>query len=474
MKDRVFLTIKKNNMLKQGDNVIVGLSGGADSVALLCVLCELSEKLGINNISACHVNHNLRGEESDRDERFCKELCERIGIPFFVKSVDVDNYCAKRRCSTEEGARELRYEALQKVDSAAKIATAHTLSDNAETLLLNLVRGTALEGLCGIPPIRDNIVRPLIECTRDDVENYLATLKQDFVIDSTNLSDDYRRNRVRHTLIPILKEINPSFERAVGRTTEALRGDKHLLKVLTDQTLQDAKIPQEKQNLPDWAHRLDKFLPYRQSWSRKIIIGQPKSIRIRCYKEILINAKQRYDTERLFCIDELAHIGSGSIQVDEQTILSLENEVLLLDKLSQSPKVEEQIISLNDAEKSQFFSICYGITLQISIIEQTEIKFFVNNRSLQFKNAIDCDRINKIITLRSRKAGDRIALVGHNCTKTLKNLLNAISIPAMLRDSLVVLSDEEGPVWLEGFGVSERVAISNDTQRAVLINIREE
>ncbi len=474
MKDRVLQTIRQHHMLKQGDSVIVGLSGGADSVALLCVLLKLQKTLGIAALSACHINHNLRGEESLRDERFCSALCDRLSVPLAIKSVDVLSYCAQNRCATEEGARALRYEALQSLDANAKIATAHTLSDNAETLMLNLTRGAALEGLCGIPPVRGRIIRPLINCTRAEVEGYLKTLGQDFVIDSTNLTNDYKRNRIRHELMPLLKALNPSFEQAVRRTTEALHADKALLAQLADRALHEAALPDAPPVLPDWAGRLSPFLPQHTRWSRAALLAQPKPVRLRCYKALLTAAGQRYDADRLALADALVCAGSGGVQLSGRSTLRCDERTLCLETLTGPPGVSTQQISLFVDQIPVVVPLFGGYRLRICEIDKTEIKFFVNKRGLQFKNAIDCDRMNKIITLRSRAAGDRIALAGHNCTQSLKKLLNAMAVPPPLRDGLVVLSDQKGPVWIEGLGVSERAAVSYDTRRAVLITIQEE
>lgn len=463
-------------MLKQGDSVIVGLSGGADSVALLCVLLEVRETLGVA-LSACHVNHNLRGAESLRDQYFCQALCDRLGVSLVIKSVDVLAYCAEHRCAAEEGARVLRYRALQGLTADSnntKIATAHTLSDNAETLLLNLTRGAALEGLCGIPPVRDNIIRPLIRCTRGEVEAYLKATGQDFVTDSTNFSNDYQRNRVRHTLMPLLKDLNPAFEQGVLRTTEALLKDRALLSQLTVQALEAAALPDAPLPMPDWAERLRPFLPTNRRWSRASLLNQPEPIRLRCYKTLLIAAAQRYDANRLALIDRLLLSGSGGVQLSGRSTLRCDGQTLSLEVRPRPPAVERRQLSLAAGEIRVRIPLFDGNILQICAIDQTEIKFFVNKRGLQFKNVMDCDRIDEIITLRSRAAGDRIALAGHNCTQSLKKLLNAAAVLPPLRDGLVVLSDEKGPVWIEGLGVSERAAVSVDTRRAVLITIQEE
>lgn len=157
MIDRIISFVEQHRMLQQGDCVTVGLSGGADSVALLYVMRKLAPCYFLT-LTACHVNHQLRGEEGDGDEAFCRRLCERLGIPLSVRRIDVRTYCKANKLSIEEGARELRYRALREA-SAGKIATAHHADDNAETVLLNLLRGTALDGLCGIAPVRGQIIR---------------------------------------------------------------------------------------------------------------------------------------------------------------------------------------------------------------------------------------------------------------------------------------------------------------------------
>ena len=157
MLNKVAKTIEKYDMIKKGERILVGLSGGADSVSLLLCLREL----GYSNISACHINHQLRGDESFRDENFCIELCRSLDIPLQVHRINVREYCEKNSVSLEEGARKLRYDIFSQ-SNCDKTATAHSLSDCFETMLFNLIRGTGLKGLCSIPPVRDNIIRPLI------------------------------------------------------------------------------------------------------------------------------------------------------------------------------------------------------------------------------------------------------------------------------------------------------------------------
>lgn len=223
MKAKIRDTIAAYNMLDGADTVAVAVSGGADSIALLHCLFSLKDELGIN-IIACHINHNLRGEESLRDENYVRDFCEKHQIPLKVYSIDIKS---EKHESIEEKARKMRYDCFSELCAKynAKIATAHTASDNAETVFINIIRGTGTKGLGGIPPVRDRIIRPLLKCTREDIEKYCSENQLEYVTDSTNLSDDYTRNKLRHHLIPLLKEFNPSIIEALTRMTSAVYDD---------------------------------------------------------------------------------------------------------------------------------------------------------------------------------------------------------------------------------------------------------
>ena len=221
-------------MIKSGDIVVCGLSGGADSVCLLLSLFKLSKELDIT-VEALHVNHCLRGSESDRDEEFCRNLCSKIGVKFSAEKCNVNDYAVNNSLSTELAVRELRYMIFNQYTQGKKLATAHNADDNLETVLLNLTRGTALKGLAGIPPIRGNIIRPLLEITRKEIEEYLALNKMNFVTDSTNLTDNYTRNKIRHSIIPLLREINPSLNSTFITSVDGLRDENALIESMTDE-----------------------------------------------------------------------------------------------------------------------------------------------------------------------------------------------------------------------------------------------
>ena len=214
MLDTVKRTISDYMMLETGENVLVALSGGADSTALLLSLRELGYP-----VRAFHLNHCLRGAESDRDEAFCRRLCEKLGVELTVERVDIA--AAAGDSAVEETARRIRYARLEHAAHGAKIAVAHNADDNLETMLFHLVRGTGAKGLTGIPPVRGRIIRPLIEVERREIEAFLRERGQDFVTDSTNADTAYTRNRLRQEVVPVLRELNPQAAQAAGRDLHA-------------------------------------------------------------------------------------------------------------------------------------------------------------------------------------------------------------------------------------------------------------
>ena len=229
MYKKALATISKYHMLKKGDSVVLGISGGADSVALLHLLCKQREELNLT-LFVVHINHGIRGVEADRDEGFVRKLCARWRVNFKAETFDVPKMAKEMGITEEECGRHVRYEAFEnclKANNASKIAVAHNLNDQAETLVMRLCRGTGLTGLSGIAPVRGHIIRPLIECSREEIEAYLEELHQPYCTDSTNLKEDYTRNKIRLNLLPYMeKEMNAGVIRnlAKNRPTAVCRG----------------------------------------------------------------------------------------------------------------------------------------------------------------------------------------------------------------------------------------------------------
>lgn len=251
MIDKVKDTIDYWCMISPGENILVALSGGADSVCLLNVLQKLRECYKIN-IYAVHINHCLRGEDSILDEDFVRNLCLSENVELFVETIDVNKLSKQKKESQELCGRQVRYEAFNKLAKKlkAKIATAHTASDNAETLLLNITRGSGLKGLCGIPFIRGNIIRPLLNVTRAEIEQYCKENQLDYVTDKTNSNLKYTRNKIRHQVIPVLKTMNARFEETALRLNYQLSLVNGFVEEYTENALAACRIAlSKKENL---------------------------------------------------------------------------------------------------------------------------------------------------------------------------------------------------------------------------------
>lgn len=418
MLKKVINAIEKYGMFDNTDTVTVALSGGADSVCLLYILIELKNKYGYK-LGAVHINHMLRGEESNRDEQFVRSMCDRLSVPLRVERIDVGKIAEETGDSTELAARKVRYGFFEKIDGV--VATAHTASDNLETAVYNFIRGTGIKGLLGVPPKRDRIARPLVFCTRKDVEKYLNDMGVGFVTDSTNLSDDYTRNMLRHRAVPVFKEINPSVEARVSNMCENLREDEDFL----SQTARKIYILSAKDN------ELDAEL---------LKIQHPAIIKRVISNFILEKCGYCPDSLHLNKCKDIV-LSSGRVSMPKGlSVCCINGRFYIEENLEES---FEYIVSLEE----------------VNTLEEK-----VNN--LLSKDIIDCDKISGSISFRTRQEGDTIRLVGRNCTKSLKKLYNEKKIPKEIRDKLPIAADENGVIWVFKVGVSERVAVDTDTKFA--------
>lgn len=422
MLNKVISAIDKYGMLDGADNVTVALSGGADSVCLLLALHELRDRYRIS-LSAIHVNHMLRGEESFRDERFVKALCEKMSVPLVIKRVDVKQIADESSESIELAARKVRYQ-LFREEARGVVATAHSADDNLETVLYNMTRGTGIKGLCGIPPKRDVFVRPLIFCSRREIEEYLAGKETDFVTDSTNLTDDYTRNFLRHNAVPLLRQINPSVTDTVSVMCKNLREDNDFLQTT--------------------ARKIYTLCAKGEVLDAELLRVQHPAV-IKRAIAFFLEEEYGITTDALHlenCKDVLLKGGRTDIKANVSVLCDGRQLRVLM---GAEPPKPEFIVE----------------TKEISVKKEQKI----NN--LFLKNAIDCGKINGSLVIRERRPSDGIRLRGRNCTKSLKKLFNELKIPPELRDCLPVAADDEGIVWIHGVGVSERVAVGSDTVKAI-------
>lgn len=247
----VLSTIKKYNMIKEGDKVVIGVSGGPDSITLLNVLNKFKEKLNIK-IYVAHINHSIR-KEADEETEYVREFCKKIGVEFFFKKIDVEQEAKKLKIGTEEAGRNIRYaffEEVAKKVGANKIATAHNSNDNAETVLMNIIRGTSISGLKGIEKMRDNkFIRPLIETTRDKIEEYCKIENLNPRYDKSNKENVYTRNKVRNLLIPyIQKEFNPNIIEGINRLSNIATEEERFLNSLVEEEYKRILIKERRES----------------------------------------------------------------------------------------------------------------------------------------------------------------------------------------------------------------------------------
>ena len=283
VEEQVYNCIKKYKLINEGDKLLIGVSGGPDSICLLHILNTLKKKIKFE-IYVAHVNHMIR-EEANSETEYVQEFCENLGIECFVKKMDVQKYANKNKIGTEEAGRNIRYEFFDEVAkkvSANKIATAHNNNDKAETVLLNILRGSGLSGLKGIEAIRDNkYIRPLIETTRQDIEEYCDKHNLQPKIDKSNLESIYKRNKVRNDLIPyIQKEFNPNFLKTINRLSEVATEENEYMEKIVHKIFDEISVGADATVHPDpleTAHRqiildLKKFNDLELVIKRRVIL----------------------------------------------------------------------------------------------------------------------------------------------------------------------------------------------------------
>ena len=454
MNHKARATIEQYGMLRQGDTVAAAVSGGADSVALLDFLCSLVD-LGIT-VRACHLNHCLRGEESDRDERLVRTMCREYGVELDVERVEVRSLAAARGLSLETAAREARYAFFARVakERGCKVATAHTLSDTAETVLLNLARGTGIAGLCGIPPVRGAFIRPLIACTRRETEEYCAAHGLCYVTDSTNLSDVYTRNHIRHNVLPPLLRVNPGAVEAVGRMTTALRRDADYLAAE--------------------ARRAAGGIERDGGYDAAALSALHPALRARIVAGLLEGCGIERSAERIAAVEALLEgAGRHVTQLSGSWYAAVRGGVLRMERRrAAAARPLKPRAYPKSALDGLRLVLERGKTIEFSVINCADYEIFKNIDGLGLKSVADYDKIKPDVFLRSRQAGDRLRPAGRGCSKTLKKLFSELALPD--RDRLAVLADADGVFYAEGAGVDERVRVDGGTRRILTVTVLQE
>lgn len=442
--------IGEYDMLPRGSKVLCALSGGADSVCLLHLLYRLRPVLGIR-LAAAHYNHGLRGEESLRDERFVEELVQQCcgpdrtvtpalpGVELAVGRGDVAAAARDTGRGVEETAREMRYDFLQQTAQrlgCTVIATAHNADDNAETMVMNLLRGTGLRGLGGIPPVRDGIVRPLLTTTRGEIEDYLRTQGLTWVEDSTNGDDRYFRNRVRHQVLPALRAAAPDCDRKLMAAAEKLRRDEAYLQRLADEALSGAEERGGQLRVPAAAvGELDDVLA------------------LRCARRLMTRVRggdSRCTAAHLQAIVELCRGADPSGQADLPGGLKARREydTLVLERAGSAPDPEERPLPMPG-------ELSWG-RWQIRCRREEYAGRPNGPWDFWLEGEIPA------LTVDRRRVGDELALPGRR-SKRVKKWLIEEKIPAAQRDGLPVLRRGETVAAVGGLGPDRAAAAAGGT-----------
>ena len=426
IRDKVLRLAGEYGMLPEGAKILCACSGGADSV---CLLHLLQQTEGVS-VACAHFNHGLRGAESDRDEAFVKELCAGLGVPCVTGCGDVAEYAGENGLGIEEAARELRYAFLEKTAAELgcdRIATAHNAEDNAETVLLNLIRGSGTKGLCGIPPVRGNVVRPLLTVTRAEIEQYLSENGLAHVEDSSNRGDDYTRNRIRHHILPLLRAENSAAVENIGTAAELLRADEALLSAqaeafLTEHCGADGAVPVSG------------------------LLSLPKPVGARVLRRLCPGAgKTHVDAVYMLCMNRAVH---GEADLPGMRVVK-DYDLLRFNTAQAEPISRREL-----PEGETVLPEGWRIRCSRSSAASKEIHNSFN--TFLFKSESICGRIY----VASRGDGDKVRLLGRGCTKSLKKLFQESGLPLDERTKTPVLYDDAGVIAVYGFGIAERCAAS--------------
>ncbi len=419
-----------------GKTLCVGLSGGADSVSLLLGLRDVSQTYGFN-VSACHFNHMIRGEEADGDEKFCKELCNKYKIKIYCGRDDVPAHAKTYKLSIEEAARNCRYAFFERVCSKNTVdycVTAHNMNDDAETLILNLIRGSGSNGASSILPYGEKILRPMLKISRQEIEEYLSELGQVYVTDSTNLSNEYSRNYVRNVILPEMMKLNPSVVEALSRYADSCRNDRTYFENLVSENI-DSDLREIPKSIRD-----------------RILIKKYKDFSgLSLNRNMIADIEQKLFSGNRVCIPLFDN--TEAIIDNGKVVFGTKNDILAIE-------FNEQILIDGTNE-------LFG--------ERVELDLSRNNRELANINKlyttayISFDKIKGALKARNRRVGDKITINGIN--KSLKKMFIDKKVRKEYRDIIPIIFDEEGIIYVPFIGIADRVKCNNDSNTVYLTTI---
>lgn len=439
MTDKVIASIRKYNMIECGSTVVAAVSGGSDSMAMLHILNKVKDEFGFKLIAA-HVNHCLRGESADADEALTASECNKLGVELKTLRIDVAKKAKELGLGFEECGRKIRYDFFESLGENIAIATAHNLNDRAETFLFNFARGATLRGLCSIPAKRDNIIRPLIDCSKEEIVAFCKENGIPFAEDATNSDVHYARNRIRHNVITELKEINSAFEKSAARCFESLTEDEKFLSSLSLDLAERAKC--------------------ENGYDAAVLSEESDSLKKRAV--VYITEKETGITPESDAVNRICDLlaDGGSCVINGAVTVRVRKGILDFPKEKSKAFEKKELV---------FGETYFGGAKVKSVVSETNCSQIFLKQSTDYR--LDYDKISGGLVLRSREEGDRITLTSRKCTKTLKKLFNELAIPPERRNEVIILADENGPLLAEGIGTDARAAVTKDTERILCISI---
>lgn len=455
--DMIKTTIKKHSMLGEKDRVLVGLSGGPDSVCLLHLLNKLKEEYKLD-IRALYIDHGLRPDEVPNEIEFCRGLCEKLGIPFLTKSVDVKGYAAESGINKQEAARELRYKAFEETAlelGANRIALAHNADDQAETFFMRLLRGSGQKGLSGIPPVRGKIIRPLIETERNEIEKFLLQNELPFIIDSSNLKKDYFRNWLRLSVMSEFKKKNPDLINTIGRVIEVVREEDNYLELIVTKTLMKL-IPKKTEKTIELflvpLENMDKVILRRVLRRAIDAVKGLRGIGFVHIEDIIELVKKGDSGDRLYLPK-----GIRVIKGYATLILTAELPVKLG---AYSLDIPGEVV-LREA----------GVLIKATVSEKGQ-SGKVSEGQRKETIELDADKVQIPLVVRGRKEGDFFYPAGFGKKKKLQDYFVDEKVPRDERDKVPLVLSGEDIVWIAGYRGDERFNITSDTKKIVMLEIK--